>query len=324
VKNTNKRHFFLFVVFFCIFLPLKSQATPHLILHFDINKTIVANDKAANKSVDNILNEMLAIKYKFYWDSNLVEPISYLEYVQKILIPGPINDPDLRTQRKYFIHHFKDYLLEVEHPLYNAVQEDYQKASTLLNDFPSIVFPSFYNLLKHLKDKEILHTIILRSFGSELFDVKNEVNRCHNNMFSRICRFSSGKLVTENGTFIEEPYAIYKHLTELKHTVIQDDWDYWNANGMSSDKGKPFYIHTEDLDTLSIFFDDNIIEDNSINIISCFDPITEKKIPIQELIQSGQAVRVDTLEAILNENYFIEQLEIGLKNHNEIKALIKQ
>lgn len=50
----------LFVTFLVISTSLFSEDSLHLILYFDINKTLIASDKAGNKSVTDVINELLA------------------------------------------------------------------------------------------------------------------------------------------------------------------------------------------------------------------------------------------------------------------------
>ena len=85
---------------------------------------------------------------------------------------------------------------------------------------------------------------------------------------------------------------------------------------MSAKQGKPFYVDREDKGTLSIFLDDNISNNNPIkNIIAPLDAATGELIPIEELIESGQAIRVDTLKAILNDEYYINHIQETIKKH---------
>ncbi len=121
---------------------------------------------------------------------------------------------------------------------------------------------------------------------------------------------------------IENSYAIYSQLQHIGHIAIHDDWSYWSAHGMAARQGKPFYIDRDDAETLTIFFDDNIIEDDQIkNIISPLDAHTGEVISIEDLVESGQAVRVDTLEAILNDDYYIDRVKEALIKHSSIDGI---
>jgi hypothetical protein len=118
----------LFLFFSAVSIPLFSETAPHLILYFDINKTLIASDKAGNKSVEDVLNELLAEKYQFCWDESLQEPMTFNEYVDKVLLPGAKHHPELRNQRKFYLQHFINYLREHDHPLYQMALQDYETA----------------------------------------------------------------------------------------------------------------------------------------------------------------------------------------------------
>lgn len=316
----------IFLFFLTISRPLFSEGSPHLILYFDINKTLIASDKAGNKSVEDVLNELLAEKYKACWDQSLQKAITFDEYVHEILVPGSRDNQELRARRKSYLQHFIDYLHIQNHPLYRTVLHDYETAKMVLNTSNGVIFPSFYSLLDHLDKNGISYSIILRSFGEEVFEVKTEINTVYKNIFNRMGKFREGKLLLDEEASIADSCMIYNQLRRIEHTAIHDDWNYWNAHGEAAKQGKPFYIDREDNETLSIFLDDNIRENDSIkNIIAPLDTANGELIPIKELIQSGQAVRVETLKAILNANYYIQQVEEALykfvqeRNHQKFE-----
>lgn len=309
MKSISQILFFLLIA-----LPLFGEATPHLVLNFDINKTLIASDKAGNKLAEAVLNELLAEKYMAHWDPSLPEEMSYDYYVNNILIPGPKNDSALKKQRQYYRQHFLDYLQKNNSSLYALAFSDYEMALKVLETSESDIFPSFYRLLKKLDEQQISYSIILRSFGMELFDVKQEINSFHKELIARTAEFKKGKLYLDNGKVIEDSYEIFCLLRSIGHIAIHDDYDYWNLHELTALYGKPFYVDQEDSETLSLFFDDNIDEANSIhNIISPFDAKTGKSIPVEKAIASGLAIHVDTLQAILNDNYFIERVEDALE-----------
>lgn len=301
---------------------LYSETTPHLLLNFDINKTLIASDTAGNKLVDDVINELLAKKYNDYWGTSQQE-ISFHEYVNKILVPGPKNDKELRRQRKCYHQDFLNYLRFNESPLYKLAFCDYQIILNILEASPGDIFPSFYRLIEKLNEQQISYSIILRTFGLDLFEVKKEINSFYEGLIVRTAKFQKGKLYLDSGEVIEDGYEIYNILRSIGNIAIQDDWNYWNMYGLTAQHGKPFYVDREDSEILSIFFDDNIDETDSIyNIISFLDANTHQPITIEEIVESGLAIRVDTLEAILNDNYFIEQVEKAMRKAH-LKRLLK-
>lgn len=315
---------FLFLYTLLSSLFLFSENTPHLILYFDINKTLIASDKAGNKSVNDVVNELLAEKYKAYWDEFLEVPVTFDVYVNTFLVPGPKDNEELKIRRKFYHQHFIEYLQLYTHSLYKTVLQDYENVLARLKTSNSNIFNSFYCLLNHLDQKEISYSVILRSFGKEVFEVKDEINTLHKKIFNQTGKFREGNLILEGSNLIQGSRAIYTQLRRIEHTAIHDDWEYWNRNKTSTKTGKPFYIDDKDTETLAIFFDDNINEnDSNFNIIAPRNAANGELIPIEKLVESGQAVRVDTLKAILNSNYYIDHVENAIEKHYLKHDLIK-
>lgn len=291
------------------FLFSQEIPTPHLLLYFDINKTLIASDKAGNKSTENILNELLAEKYVAKWDPSLTEPISFATYIHERIVPGSQNDRQHREKAHRYLHHFMDYLKEYNHPLYPSVLQEYKTLLTALDSMQGRVFASFYRLLAYLDQQEISYSIILRSFGEEVLEVKEEIAQTYPLIFSHAGTFQQGKLIFEGEENAVEAEAIYLKLRNVKHAAIQDDWNYWNEHGMALGYGKPFYIDRTDQEILSIFFDDNVCLDASNQIISPLDATTGEVLLLEELIDYRQIVAVDTIQAIFDVDYYKNKVE---------------
>lgn len=307
-------------VFLVVSFPLlgkeEATASPHLVLYFDINKTLIASDKAGGKSVDDVLNELLSEKYEDVWDDSQDAPMTFRNYVHRILVPKNNGNTDARNQRQSYTQHFVDYLKDQQHLLYETVLQDYETAITTLTTSNSIIFPSFYALLNDLDQKGISYSIILRSYGHEIDEVRDEINVVHKNIFSHSGKFREGKLFIEDGESIGNSQGIYDKLRRIEHTAIHDDYPYWDVHSSLSAYAKPFYIDANDRETLCIFFDDNIkLNDSPKNIIAPLDAATGELLPMNKLVESGQAVRVDTLKAILETDYYINLVEDALQRH---------
>lgn len=296
-----------FFLFFCILRSLLfGEGAPHFLLNFDVNKTLIASDRLANKSIEDVLNELLADKYSYQWEESLDKPITFRSYVLDVLFPGSRDNNRMKATTMEQIVKFLSYLEERNHPLHPIVLKDYEKALNILNHSPSIIFPSFYRLLQTLDEADISYSIILRSFGEEVFDLVDELNRLHKEAAYRKGHFKKGVLYFEDGQVCEKPEEIYAQLVSSGNLAIRDDWKYWDAHGMAKDKGKPFYIDTKNEEMISLFFDDNVRKSHpTINIVSPVDVYTGRSMPVEPLIEAGLVIRVDTLEAIIDEEYFI-------------------
>lgn len=292
-------------------LPLFGEA-PRLMLYFDINKTLIASDIAGGKSMDNVLNHLLAEKFQYCWDPSIQEPLSYYDYVKNVLLPGPEYDSELKSRRKVYLDHFKDNLQTQNHALYPEVQKTYNIAMDALQRTQSIVFPSFYRLLEELDDRGLAYTIVLRSFGTEVHEIAQEINTVYKHMFRDFGEFRQGTLYLDEKK-VSDSFEIYQTLSSLSHVSLRDDWSYWNKGEMESRYGKPFILDQEDSGVLELFFDDNIdLHNDEKNIIAPKDAKTGASIPVSELAVSHQIICVDTLEAIVDENYFVNLVQRAL------------
>lgn len=303
---------------FVVTLTLCAEPSPHLILHFDINKTLIATDKTENKSLQDVINELLSREYSACWDENLQEPLTFDAYVRMVLLPGPEHDIQLKEERLAHLTHFIDYLFKRDHPLYQPVLEKFNLIMETLKRAQGNVFPAFYQLILELNQKNISYTIFLRSFGKEVFEVKNEINSVFKDLFKHNGVFQKGILYLNDKEAFVGPKAIYQFFSLKEHTVIRDDWNYWVEGKMEARYGKPLYIDQEDKTMLTLFFDDNIKTDFSEkNIIAPMDSKTGASIQIPLLIESKQAIPVNTLEAILNERYYIERVQEALQIYDK-------
>lgn len=307
------------IVLLCLMMSLALQAEqiPHLILNFDINKTLIASDKTENKSLEDVINELLSRKYSACWDETLLEPITFDAYIKTVIMPGEEHDIKLKMARLVYLTHFIDYLKEHSHSLYPIVLKEFREIVEILQG--AHIFPSFYRLIAELDQKGISYTLFLRSFGKEVFEVKSEINSKLNQLFQVEGVFRKGVLYVNGQQSLSTPSSIYDFFNSKQHAAIHDDWHYWVEGEMNVEYGKPFYLNLDDLNILTLFFDDNIKVDSADkNIIAPLDSKTGEAISIPYLVESKQLISVDTLEAILNENYYIERVREALQEHQHL------
>ncbi|MFI0435668.1 MAG: hypothetical protein ACH350_08105 [Parachlamydiaceae bacterium] len=309
----------ILILLFLITIALDLHAdsiTPHLILNFDVNKTLIASDKTENKSIEDVMNEMLSRKYSACWDDTVTEPITFDRYVRTVMMPGEEHDANLKIARLLPLTHFIDFLLERNHPLYSIVAEEFNHLVKQLRDVH--IFPAFYRLIAELDRRGISYTLFLRSFGREVFEIKEEMNATLSQRFEVEGMFRQGVLYLNGQEPIETAEEIYAFFSSKKHAAIHDDWHYWMKGEMYAEYGKPFYLDLEDRNTLALFFDDNIKVDSfEKNIIGPLSRSTGESLSISSLLKSNQMIFVDTIEAILNENYFIEKIDQALQEHQK-------
>lgn len=296
---------------------LSAVSTPHLILNFDVNKTLIATDKIENKTLEDVMNEMLSRKYSACWDDTVLEPMTFDAYVRTVMMPGEEHNIKLKMERLVHLTHFIDFLSEHKHPLYPVVLAEFNRIIETLEG--AYIFPSFFHLIEELDQRGVTYTLFLRSFGREVFEVKNAINTKLNQLFQHEGMFLSGVLHVNGREPVDSPDEIYAFFSSKEHAAIHDDWHYWVEGKMYAEYGKPLYMDLEDRNTLTLFFDDNIkIDSFEKNIIGPISSSTGEPLSISSLLDSKQMIFVDTIEAILNKNYFIEKIEEALKEHQKI------
>lgn len=297
-------------------LNLSADSIPHLILNFDVNKTLIASDKIENKTLEDVMNEMLSRKYSACWDDTILEPMTFDNYVRTIMMPGEEHDIKLKMARLVPLTHFIDFLAEHKHPLYPAVLADFNRIIETLEG--AYIFPSFFHLIEQLDQRGITYTLFLRSFGREVFEVKNAINTQFDEFFQHEGMFRSGVLHVKGREPVDTPDEIYGFFSSKQNAAIHDDWHYWVEGEMHAEYGKPLYIDLKDQNTLTLFFDDNIkIDSFEKNIIGPINSSTGEPLSISTLLESKQMIFVDTIEAILNKNYFVEKIEEALGEHKK-------
>ena len=84
---------------------------------------------------------------------------------------------------------------------------------------------------------------------------------------------------------------------------INDHYETWYGNGKKETVGKPMLIDPNNKDVEVFFFDDNITKDES-SIVDCRDINTGKTIKDKK-IKEKYLIRVDTLKAAEDDNYFL-------------------
>jgi len=287
-----------------------------LILHIDVNKTIIASDKAENRSLDDVLNILLAERTKYRWSPEVPEPISYFNYICDYLLPGDHHDGDLKWKRRSITKNFVAFLQDSHHPLEQEITEKFNAIKNKLQDH--YVFPSFFRLIMKLRHDEIDFRVILRSFGKDMPEVVQIIEKTMpNEKFAPLARFKNGQLHLPN-EIIGKVQDIYRLFTSKgHHLAIQDDWNEWNDHHEEFQYGKKFPLDLEDQNTLSLFFDDNIDldPDSPTNIVS---PICAKDggaIPMKILFERKILHQTDTIQAILDEEYFIKAVEDAVATH---------
>ena len=61
--------------------------SPHYILHFDVNRTLIFSDAVQQQSPEDVIVNGLADRLEFLWDGTLHRPTNYTNYVSITFYP---------------------------------------------------------------------------------------------------------------------------------------------------------------------------------------------------------------------------------------------
>jgi len=283
---------------------------PLHILHFDVNKTMIAEDLAGGKTITDVVLHALAEEYRYAW--NGTDIMSYATYIKNHVLPGEKGDSNLKKLRNQALSQFIEYLEKNQHPLHTVVSTRFQTLHDKLLNNKSVIFPSFYSSIDYMEKHAIPYMIALRTFGEDLDTMIKEIHtHIRPNFFSWQGIFESNgtlkliSLTSDETIFLDTPDAIYQFLKQNHENIaIQDNYTLWNKHGELSEYGKLFPIDIHDKEVVSLFFDDN--GDNGI--INPRDPVSVHPIAVDDLIENGNILVVDMLKAIEYDNYFINHI----------------
>jgi hypothetical protein len=259
---------------------VKCHKQVHVDLHFDVNGTMLGVDFAGGRNLAEAGQKEM----------------TYREHLE---IKYPIYD-EFRAKKKEELSQIFDKMKVIDHPELSKYSKVYETALGKLQNLKeenSHVFPSVFRLLEELQKNNIEPTFLIRTYGSEAAQAAEEVSQKFPNI-----RFEDPIDLRERG--IEFPIH---SLHGKGHQVISDHYPIWDDNGKKREYGKAFPVYNDPCEK-SLFFDDNIEikgEYETHNIVNPYDPKTGLSIPIDGLL--GRSIfRVDTIEAILNDEYYVE------------------
>jgi hypothetical protein len=293
-------------------LPMESKElsvqSPLLLLNLDINKTLIAEDLATNKSMEYILTNAILEKCVHQWSPYYPE-MSYRDYVEKVLVPGP-NTMENKEQRRAYFKDFFIFLESTDYPGKEDVIATYQRCMEKMQG--KYLIPSFVKLVKVLKEQKVAFKIILRTFGNDIRvgKITQEIEALlDNERFTQWGKFKRDSLTLNQSETIRKTEEIYRLFREAEgHIAIQDSWHDWSRDDEHKRSAKPFIFNPEDREALSLFVDDNINPDphSDYNIVR---PLSLGREPVSmDHCMNRYIYIADTIEAILseNDNYFID------------------
>lgn len=278
-----------------------------LILFFDVNGTIIASDQAQHKSAEAKILQQLAKKYRHQDNSDFHPKLTLRQYALAQVKASPTDYAHYQANGRLQAYRFLlDYLAMIDHPFTDEVKSEFQLLQKALNSQHGMVFHSFYRLIHWLRAENITFSIVLRSFGHDIPAVMAELAE-HQIHIGDHGHFK-GHVLELNGTTLEKAQDIMNSLTPGTHAAWRDDYTYWHHHHQQRYFGKLFFVDKPWPRTM--FFDDNAIEKEIIVPINATDEFLETH---QELIETGRIVAVNPLEALIDNDYFVNLVKTFLQ-----------
>ncbi|XP_029975747.1 uncharacterized protein LOC115408919 [Salarias fasciatus] len=203
------------------------------------------------------------------------------------------------------------------------------------------ILPSFFQLLRDLALEGVEFAVVFRTFGTDLPRVLRAVSRALNDgahpLFPELpdlkisVDLTPGKIrCSKNKTVLSRAEdrlstrdgerGLYRYLSSVQGLGgFQDHFDWWLANGLSLRGGKPLWVDPFDQDVQHIFIDDNIRQNDEDTIVhpkvfvapGGSDTRTASTVELYDI----SLVQTDLLQAISDPNYFTQRVHICLENY---------
>ncbi|KAM4651819.1 uncharacterized protein O3C94_014177 isoform 2-T5 [Discoglossus pictus] len=267
-----------------------------LVLHLDLNNTILVSDAVTNQGPHAALNMYLSTvtwgqlsdtgEWEWLGDRPSVAPprpgaISY--YSQFGRSSDFTNTPVGHRFKETVARHME--LLEwTGEPdrVFTLRGEDRKKYHYIL--------PSFFHLLQSLHQQGRDFCVLLRTFGTDLPSVLPAVQSAmmgNHPLFPQLknvpltvdltpgrIRCSNREAVLTRGservTTKGDKSNIYKYFSNVTGIRgFQDHFDWWARHSFTNRGGKPFWVDPDDCDTQHIIIDDNIRLSEEDTIVNC-------------------------------------------------------
>ncbi|MDN3506675.1 MAG: hypothetical protein P0S96_05555 [Simkaniaceae bacterium] len=277
------------------------EKPPHLILHFDVNETLIAIDKAGQKTAHDVVSTSIANRVKAVWDESISQPISYSDYIRHHKLENRTASSVVKKEQDALISKVLTVLEAQDHPDLEEMQDLYAKAMHTLENQKTLIFPSFYALIDRLNEHDLKYTIAIRTFGTDIPIIVDELNQ----------ECGEGFISKKDVNGHEELYEILKE----GHVAIQDDFHHWFNHDKNWQYGKAFPVEQDESKAISFFFDDNAKFSSSHpeeNIVCPFDAESKKLIHPKEVIEKKRLIPVDTLLALSDEDYYVNIVQEAL------------
>ncbi|KAJ1111124.1 hypothetical protein NDU88_008462 [Pleurodeles waltl] len=313
------------------------QRQRKLVLHIDLNNTILVSDAITQEGPSASLNTYLSTvtwgklnqagEWEWLSDAPSIQPPhqNAITFHTQFGRDGDFTNTNLGKKFKRIhsdhMHHLE--WLDPPDKVLAVTGEDGKAYHSIL--------PSFFHLLETLRKEDRDFSVILRTFGTDLPRVLHAVLYAMEGRHpqfpdfqkvllhvdqtpGRICCSKKQVVLSRGAEHVSTKLDIknvYHYFNNLEGIVgFRDNFDWWARNQFRSTGGKPFWIDPQDTCIHHIFIDDNIrlSEDDSIIHTTVFhgkDGGQSRTAPTSELYDIC-LVQTDLLRAIADKNYFLD------------------
>ncbi|XP_041802317.1 uncharacterized protein si:dkey-32e6.3 [Chelmon rostratus] len=320
-----------------------------LVLHIDLNNTILVSDAATGQGTVAALDYFLSTvtwgkmskhgKWEWLSDSpSLLPPcddaVTY--YSQFGRIPGFTSAAGQR-----FRGVLDEHLALLRWP--EGVKGDRELAVKGEDGrLYHWILPSFFQLLRDLVQEGREFAILFRTFGTDLPRVLRAVFKALNEgahpLFPDLpdlklsVNMTAGKIrCNKRGTVVSRAEdrvstrdgerGLYQYFSSVQGLGgFQDHFDWWVSNTYSIRGGKPLWVDPFDQNVQHIFIDDNIRQNDEDTIVHpkvFLDPgSTETRTACTSELYDITLVQTDLLRAISDPSYFTQRVHICQKNYD--------
>ena len=226
---------------------LTKKTSKRKVFHWDINGTITATDTTEPCTVEENANMIISRSVFGFVAEDGAWKLNVADVYNRCGAPDVVTFYAFATATDKASYKQRAFT-------FTAVGNPGEKFSALV---PAVVhaaylFPSFLKAIETFP--EAVH--VVRTFGQDTHDVFSRLQKQYPTTWAKV---SKGAPLSKDEIQVDGAKMSFAQFSEFlletdKHVLIQENYDYWHANGRSQEYGKQLAAHPE-LD--QIFFDDN-------------------------------------------------------------------